>query len=357
MAKDYYAVLGVGRDATPEEIKKAYKEAALRHHPDRNPGNPDAEERFKEVTEAYQVLSDTDKRSRYDSFGVGEAGIPPVTLDIDDVLDIFQGVFGFGGGGRRRRRMRKGADVRLAVPITFEESYLGGRRKVAYRSRAACDACSGSGSAPGSRQRTCPSCEGRGEVAYSQGFLMLSRLCTRCHGRGAVAVDPCRECGGEGARTIEREIDLAVMPGVMDCQEHRIGARGEPSEGQGPAGDLVVVFQVGEGGRFRRDGIHLVTDVDVPFFRAALGGEVDVILPGGRVVTVRIKPGTQHGQIVRARGWGFAGVGGLHGDLLARMRVTVPRDLTDRQKELLEMYAGEAAQDPSIWDRVKDAFK
>jgi molecular chaperone DnaJ len=359
MAGDPYEILGVRRDATPEEIKKAYKEAALRHHPDRNPGDPAAEERFKQVTAAYQILSDPEKKRSYDTFGSAEVGgMPPINLDIDDVLDIFQGVFGFGGGGKRRRRARRGADVRLGVEITLEESYLGGRRRVTYRSRAVCETCRGTGGTQGSSMRPCPSCGGEGEVLYNQGFLMLKRLCTRCHGKGRVPTSPCGDCAGEGGRTAERQIEIVVPPGVMDGQEHRVAGRGEPSDGDGPPGDLVVAFRVRPDPRFERDGIHLVSEVEVPYHRAALGGDVDVTLPGGRVVTVKLKPGTQHGAIVRSRGWGFAGVGGLHGDLMVRIRLAVPKELTERQRALLELLAEEGSGgDPSIWDKVKDVFK
>jgi molecular chaperone DnaJ len=358
MGKDYYAVLGVESDATPEQIKKAYKEAALRYHPDRNPDDPEAEESFKQVTEAYQVLSDAERRGRYDTFGSEGFPAPEINLDLDDVLDIFQGVFGIGGGGKRRRRRRRGADVRLGVEISFEESYLGGRRKVTYRSRAACETCSGTGAEPGSAMRPCPSCGGEGEVTYNQGFLMLKRLCGRCHGRGRVPVDGCRECSGEGAVSKERELDLRIMPGVIDGQEHRVQGRGEPSEGDGPPGDLVVVYKVVEDPRFQREGIHLVREIEVPFYRAALGGELDVEIPGDKTVTIRLKPGTQHGQIVRSRGWGFSGLGGLHGDLLVRIQVTIPERLSEKQEALLELFAEESAGgDPSIWERVKDVFK
>jgi molecular chaperone DnaJ len=358
MATDYYAVLGVDRDATPEQIKKAYKEAALRYHPDRNPGDEEAEERFKEVSAAYQVLSDPEKRSRYDTFGSEGARMPEVNLDVDDVLDIFQSVFGIGGGGRKRRKRRRGPDVRLNVKISFEESYLGGRRKVSYRSLAACESCSGTGAAPGSDMRPCPSCGGQGEVMYNQGLLMLKRLCTRCRGTGRVAVDRCPTCGGEGASTAERELDLVIMPGVVDGQEQRIPGRGEPSQGQGRPGDLVVVFQVEDDERWEREGIHLVSQIDVPFYTAALGGEIEVGIPGGKLVTIKLKPGVQHGKIVRARGWGFSGSGGLHGDLLVRIAVTIPRDLNEKQQALLELFAEESAGgDASLWERVKDVFK
>jgi molecular chaperone DnaJ len=359
MSTDYYEVLGVRRDATPEEIKKAYKEAALRYHPDRNPDDPEAEEKFKEVTQAWQVLSDDEKRRNYDTFGSeGVQGMPNIHLDMDDVMDIFQGVFGFGGGGKRRRQRRKGPDVRLGLTISFEESYLGGRRKVTYRSRAVCETCSGTGGEPGSDMKPCPSCGGEGEVMYNQGFLMLKRLCTRCRGRGRVAARTCSSCAGDGARSAERELQLDVVPGIMDGQEYRIPGKGEPSEGQGPPGDLVIVYRVERDERFGREGIHLIREMEVPFHRAALGGELDVELPGGRVVTVKLKTGTQHGSIVRARGWGFASVGGLHGDLLVRVKVTVPRELTEKQRALLELLAEESAGgDASLWEKVKDVFK
>ncbi len=361
MGKDYYGILGVDRGASKEQVKKAYKEAALRYHPDRNPGNPEAEEKFKELTQAYHVLSDDEKRQRYDTFGTDDPrGFDPgaVQLDLDDVLDVFSGVFGVEMGGRRRRQKRRGADVQLSVQITFEESYLGGRRKVTYRSNAVCETCQGVGAKPGSGYRSCPSCGGEGDVLYNQGFLHLRRPCSRCRGRGKVPVDVCTDCAGTGGRDMERTLELDTPPGVMDKAMVRIPGRGEPSSGDGPPGDLVVVYRVAADPTFRREGAHLVTDIDVPFFRAALGGEVDIALPGGRVVTVKIKPGTQHGTIVKARGWGFGTGGGHHGDLLTRIGVTIPKDLSEKQRSLLTLFASEPdAGDPSLWDRVRDAIK
>jgi molecular chaperone DnaJ len=361
MAKDYYAILGVERDVGEAQLKRAYKEAALRYHPDRNPGDPEAEERFKEVTEAYQILSDPRRRQHYDAFGTDDPrGVDPgfVQLDMDDVMDIFQSVFGFGGGGARRRRRRKGADVRLGVTIPFEESYLGGRREVSYRSLATCDACGGVGARAGSDYRPCPSCGGQGEVLYNQGFLQVKRLCSRCRGRGRVPAAPCPECGGSGGREKERTLELEIPPGVMDGAMVRVPGRGEPSRGEGSPGDLVVVYRVEPDPEFTREGAHLVTEMEVPFYRAALGGELDVTLPGGRVVTVKIKGGTQHGAIIKARGWGFNTGGGHHGDLLVRLNVTIPRELSEEQKTLLELFASEAGGgDPTLWDRVRDALK
>lgn len=362
MASDYYAILGVDRDVSQEQLKKAYKEAALKYHPDRNPDDPEAEERFKEVTQAYQVLSDPERRARYDTFGTDDArGFDPqgVQLDMDDVLDIFQGVFGFGGGGRKRRRKRRGADVRLVVPVSFEESYLGGKRKVTYESKAVCEKCNGVGARPGSDYRPCPSCGGEGEVLYNQGILQVKRLCNRCRGRGRFPRDPCPDCDGSGASEGEHSLELETPPGVMDGAMLRIPGKGEPSQGDGPAGDLVVVYRVKQDEQFRREGAHLVTEIEIPFYRAALGGEHDVTLPGGRVVTVKIKTGTQHGTIIKARGWGFNTGGGHHGDLLAKVGVTIPRELTEEQRKLLELFAMEAGAsgDQSLWDRVREALK
>ena len=349
MAKrDYYEILGVSQNASESDIKKAYRRLAMKYHPDRNTGDADAEVRFKEAKEAYEVLSDGQKRAAYDQFG--HAGMDPSAGGGGrggfggggaDFSDIFSDVFGdiFGGGRGGGGRAFRGADLRYRMEISLEEAVEGVERDIRIPTQVRCEACDGSGAAPGSTPETCPTCHGHGDVRVQQGFFSIQQTCPRCSGTGEVIADPCVQCGGNGTVPDQKTLNVRIPAGVDTGDRIRLSGEGEPGEQGGPAGDLYVEVAVKPHPIFTRDGSDLRCEIPLAFTTAALGGEIEVPTLDGRV-TLRVPSGTQSGKVFRIRGKGVKPVrGGAQGDLLCRVSVETPVNLTGRQKELLEELA------------------
>jgi molecular chaperone DnaJ len=363
-------VLGVSRTVTEQELKSSYRKLALQYHPDRNPNNPDAEEKFKEVSEAYGVLADSEKRAVYDRFGHAGLGGGPAAGGIDptvfqDFGDIFGEFFGFGdifgGGGRRRSRVQRGADLREDLTLEFEESFFGKETKVTVRRHEACEECRGSGAAPGKGPTSCRSCQGRGQVRYQQGFFSIARTCPTCQGSGSVITDPCVKCKGEGRLLRLRTVDAKIPAGVEDGTRIRFAGGGEVGQFGGPAGDLYVVLHVKEHQFFARDGNDLHCVVPISVAQAAMGAEIRVPTMDGEH-NLKIPEGTQPGTTFRVRNKGVPVLNGHgKGDLYVEVRVQVPGKLNKRQKELLQELdlLSKVDNQPllrSLLGKVKDIF-
>jgi molecular chaperone DnaJ len=369
--RDYYEVLGVARSATPEEIKKAYRRAAMDWHPDRNPHRTgEAEERFKELTEAYSVLIDAEKRAAYDRYGhAGLGGRPFTGFDesiFADFSDIFGDFFGFedlfGGGRRQRRRARRGRDLRYDLHLSFAEAARGAETRVKIPRRETCPSCSGSGAKQGSGPSTCNACHGSGQLRYQQGFFTVSRTCPQCQGTGQVIKDPCLECHGEGQVRRERTIEIKIPAGVDTGLRLRIAGEGDAGTQGGPPGDLYVVLQVDEHPFFERRNADLFCSVPVTFPQATLGAKIEVPTLDGPQ-SVKIPAGTQTGTVFRMRGKGLPRLNsGGHGDLYVEVRVAVPRHLSRAQKRLIEDLAktlpaeNRPTEKTGFFDKVKDIF-
>jgi molecular chaperone DnaJ len=379
--RDYYEILGIGRTASDSEIKSAYRKLAMKYHPDRNPGDKAAEDKFKEAAEAYAVLADAEKRSLYDRFGhagvssaagAGAGFDPSVFTGFEDILGGLGDIFGFGdlfGGARRRGGPQRGADLRYDLEITFEESARGTETTIQIPRQEACETCHGSGAAAGSSPTTCPQCHGQGQVRFQQGFFTVARTCPQCRGAGKVVTNPCNTCRGAGRVTKERKITVKIPAGIATGQQLRLQGEGEGGSGGGPAGHLFVVVHVQEHEFFRRDGMNLFCEIPVNFTTLALGGEIQVPTLDGSE-GVKVPDGTQTGTTLRLRGKGMPDVNGRgRGDLFATVQVQTPRKLTKEQRHLLEQLekalpkekfeprARDQEQDErNLFDRVKDMF-
>jgi molecular chaperone DnaJ len=369
--RDYYEILGVQRGATEQEIKSAYRKLALQFHPDRNPNNPDAEEKFKECSEAYAILADAEKREMYNRFGhagVG-AGVPGGGFDasvFQDFGDIFGEFFGFGdlfGGGRSggRTRAQRGADLREDIAIEFEEAAFGVEKQITYRKHELCEKCNGSGSAQGKAPASCRTCGGRGQVRYQQGFFSIARTCSTCHGAGSVISDPCTNCRGEGRVVQQKTIDAKIPAGVEDGTRIRFTGVGEAGVHGGPPGDLYLVLRVKQHAFFERQGNDLYCVVPISYTQAAVGTEIQVPTLEGEQ-TLKIPEGTQSGTVLKLRGKGVPVLNGHgKGNLFVEVRVQTPTKLTKRQRELLQELQGisqveNKPQRTSILDKMKDIF-
>jgi molecular chaperone DnaJ len=363
--RDYYEVLGVPRNASEQEIKSAYRRLALKHHPDRNPGDTHAEERFKEAAEAYGVLGDPDKRRRYDAYGHagvgGAAGAgfdPTIFADFGDILGDF---FGFGDAFGRRRGPRRGADLRYNLDLSFEEAAFGTEAQIKIPRAERCETCSGTGAAAGTEPVTCPTCRGAGQVTFQQGFFSVARSCGQCRGSGRIVAKPCPACGGEGQRRVEKTLQIKIPAGVDGDSQLRISGEGESGGLGGPAGDLYVVLRVAEHAFFKRDGTHLVCEMPIGVAQAALGATIEVpTLDGGRA-KLNVPDGTQSGTVLKLKGQGVPALGGRgRGDLHVLVRVVVPRHLTSEQRKLFEQLVKTLPvpdlkdKDKSLLDRMKD---
>ena len=365
--RDYYELLGVSRGASEEEIKKAYRKLALKYHPDRNPGDTQAEEKFKGISEAYQVLTDPEKRAQYDQFGhaaFGDGGPFRGGFDFSSGFeDIFGDIFGefFGTGPSRRRGRTRGEDFRYNLNISFEEAAFGTEKKIKIPRQGPCDTCHGSGSKPGSSPRTCPTCRGKGQVSFQQGFFNVSRTCNQCQGQGTIITDPCGSCGGIGRVRKFHTISVKIPPGVDTGSRLKLRGEGEGGIAGGPPGDLYVVIQVEPHPLFIRDGLDIICEVPISFVQAALGSEIDVPTLEGKV-KIKIPPATQSGKVLRLKGKGVRDVQGYHqGDQHVRVVVETPTHLTPRQKDLLKEFAtlgGEEVHPLSkgFFDKVKQIF-
>ena len=363
--RDYYETLGVHRNASDAEIKKAFRRLAMKHHPDKNPGDHEASDKFKEAAEAYEVLSDAERRARYDQFGfAGVEGAGAGGFGARDFSDIFGDIFGdfFGSAaGYGRSRAMRGADLRYNMTIAFEDAAFGKDTAIKIPKVEVCPTCGGSGSRPGREPKLCRECRGTGQVRIQQGFFSISRTCGACGGEGRVITDPCQEC--RGRKYVEREKTLSVKmpPGVETGSRLRLAGEGEPGAGGGPPGDLYIVISVREHPLFARDGDDIVCEVPISFVTAALGGEIDVPTLKERA-SLRIPPGTQTGKVFKLKGKGIPSLKGYGiGDELVRVFVETPTRLTARQKELLaefERLSAEGAHPiaASFWEKVKEIF-
>jgi molecular chaperone DnaJ len=342
--KDLYDVLGVSRTASQEELKKAYRKLVREHHPDKNPGNVEAEERFKEIQGAYDVLSDPEKRKQYDAFGSADGrvgGFPGgganVDFDFGDLSDLFGG-FGdiFGRGRAARQPSGRGADVRVEVNVSFDDALRGLETQIPVEAEAACRECGGSGAQPGTAPIICPECRGRGVVTESQGLFGLSHTCPRCHGAGTVIEKPCPRCHGSGRERRTRRYKVKIPAGVKDGTQIRLKGKGEPGYGGGPPGDLIVITRVAESGLYKRRGSDLEVEVPVTFADAALGSKVEVPTPEGPV-SLKVPAGSESGKLLRIKGRGAPKLKGSgKGDVLARLKISVPRKPSKKERELLE---------------------
>lgn len=373
--RDYYEILGVSKTCTEAELKSAYRKLALRHHPDRNPGDAQAEDQFKEAAEAYSVLADAEKRARYDRFGhagvggaAGGAGFDPSTFsEFGDLGDILGGMFGFGGG--RRRGPQRGADLRYDLEITFEEAARGTETTIQIPRQERCETCQGSGAAPGSSPTTCAQCKGQGQVRYQQGVFTVARPCPACRGAGQTISKPCKTCRGAGRTTEERKITVKIPAGIDTGQQLRLQSEGEAGAAGGPSGHLYVAVHVQPHAFFRRDGLSLFCEIRVNFTTLALGGEVLVPTLDGEE-TMAVPEGTQTGTTLRLKGKGMPDVGGRgRGDLFATVQAQTPKKLTREQRKLLQQLAdvlpkdkfeprehGAEQDERNLFDRVKDMF-
>jgi len=378
--RDYYEVLGVGREATEQEIKSAYRKLALKYHPDRNPDNKQAEDRFKEAAEAYAVLADAEKRGMYDRFGhagvtgagagAGAGFDPTIFADFSDIFAGLGDVFGFGdifGSRRRRGGPQRGSDLRYDLEITFEESARGAETTIQIPREETCETCTGSGAAPGTTAETCSQCRGSGQLRYQQGFLTVARPCPNCRGTGKTIAKPCTACRGAGRIGRERKLTVKIPAGIATGQRLRLYGEGEHGSAGGPAGDLYVVVHVQEHSFFHREEDDLYCELPIAFPTLALGGSVKVPTLDGRE-DLQIPSGTQPGARFKLRGRGMPNVSGRGtGDLYVIARVSVPKKLNKEQKQLLEELArtlpseqdGTADSeegDKPFFERVKDIF-
>jgi molecular chaperone DnaJ len=337
VARDYYEVLGVARDATEADLKKAYRQLAMRYHPDRNPGDAAAEGRFKEVNEAYAVLSDADKRAQYDRFGTVAPGATGFDTGFGSLFeDIFEGFFAGGGRARQRSRAARGEDLQYELKITLEEAASGVETRLQVPRAEACEACGASGVESGGRRETCPTCQGRGEVRLSQGFLTVSRPCPRCGGQGQIITNPCKTCRGEGRVRRERILQVKIPAGIEDGMQMRVGGEGGAGARGGPAGDLYVVVRVQEHPVFVRRDADLYAEVRLTFPQLALGAEVEVPILGG-TATLKVPPGTQPHAVLRLRGKGMPALRGRRpGDACYQVVLQVPQKLTAKQRAAIE---------------------
>lgn len=374
--RDYYAVLGVNRDASEDDIRKSYRKLAMKHHPDRNQGDKAAEEKFKEAKEAYEILTDAKKRAAYDQFGHagvdpsagfggGARGAGPEGFGgfADAFGDIFGEIFGQGRGGGGNGVFR-GADLRYNLELTLEEAARGTEARIRIPAMEGCETCHGSGAKPGTSSKPCPSCQGRGQVRVSQGFFSIQQTCPKCHGSGRIIPDPCRDCGGAGRVKKQKTLEVKIPAGIDEGMRLRHAGHGEPGVNGGPPGDLYVEIHIRKHAVFERDHDDLHCEMPISITTAALGGEIEIPTLEG-MARLKIPAETQSGKVFRLRGKGIKNVRShAHGDLMCHVVVETPVSLTDRQKELLrefeEISSGNADRhNPKAkgWmDKVRDFF-
>ncbi len=369
--RDYYEVLGLNKDAPEAEIKKAYRKLAMKHHPDRNPDSKDGEEKFKEAKEAYEILTDPEKRRAYDAYG--HAGVNPQMGAgpgqegfggfAEAFGDIFSDIFG-GGQGRGRASVFRGADLRYNLEVSLEQAARGSETKIRIPTMETCETCKGSGAKPGTHPKTCDTCHGAGTVRLSQGFFSIQQTCPTCHGTGKTVTDPCATCRGAGRLKKHKTLAVKIPSGVDEGDRIRLSGEGEAGVNGGPAGDLYVVIHLKAHGVFQRDGDDLHCEMPISFTQAALGGEIDIPTLDGSA-KIKVPPETQTGQVFRLRGKGIKGVRSSYpGDLLCEVVVETPVRLTERQRELLRELEDINTKDAnrhnprakSFMDKVREFF-
>ncbi|MEH6649135.1 MAG: molecular chaperone DnaJ [Motiliproteus sp.] len=369
--RDYYEVLGVSRDAADRDIKKAYRRLAMKHHPDRNPDDKASEDKFKEANEAYEILSDAQKKAAYDQYG--HAGVDPNMRGgggqgaggFGDVFgDVFGDIFGGQGGGRGRSRVQRGADLRYNMELDLEDAVRGVEKKIRIPTLVGCNTCDGSGAKAGTKPKPCGTCGGVGQVRMQQGFFSVQQTCPACHGEGSIVSDPCTDCRGRGRTEETKTLSVKIPPGVDTGDRIRLAGEGEAGTHGGPAGDLFVQVAVRKHSIFERDGRNLYCEVPVSFVDATLGGEIDVPTLDGRV-KLKVPAESQTGKMFRLRGRGVPPVrGGATGDLMCRILIETPVSLNSRQKELLrefqstldEKYEKHSPKKTNFFDGVKKFF-
>jgi molecular chaperone DnaJ len=371
--RDFYEILGVNRDASDDEIKKAYRKLAMKYHPDRNPDNPKAEEHFKEAKEAYEILSDSQKRAAYDQFG--HAGVDPQAGmgggfgGGGGFSDAFGGIFdeifgGRGGGGGGRSNIYRGADLRYNMEISLEQAAHGTETKIRIPTMEECEVCHGSGAKPGTQPKTCPTCNGSGQVRLQQGFFSIQQTCPKCHGTGKFVADPCKNCSGAGRVKQHKTLSVKIPAGVDEGDRIRLSGEGEHGVNGGPPGDLYVQIHLKQHAVFTRDHNDLHCEMPISFTTAALGGDIEIPTLDG-AASIKIPAETQSGRVFRLRGKGIKGVRShTHGDLMCHVVVETPVSLTDRQKELLreleessrDNNARHNPRSKSWMDKVKEFF-
>ena len=370
--RDYYEVLGVAKGASQDDIKKSYRKLAKESHPDLHPNDKEAENRFKELNEANEVLSDTEKRARYDQFGLdgpqmggggfGGQGFDP--SQMGGFESIFDQLFGGGGmgGARSRNAPQQGNDLRFSLRITFEEAAKGAKKAFSFTRNENCDICKGSGAKPGTQPETCPTCNGSGQVRSGGGFMVSVRPCATCHGTGKITKDPCTSCSGSGHKKHKRTANVNIPAGIDNGQVVVLQGQGEPGLNGGPSGDLQIVISVAPHKLFKRDGMNLYMDMPISFTQAALGAELEIPTLDGKVQQ-KIPEGTQPDTSFRIKGEGVPRLRtNVKGDLVVTVRIEVPKSLNDKQKELLrefeEMNKGkDSDRQKSFKDKVKDIFQ
>ena len=365
--RDFYEVLSVGREASQEEIKKAYRKLALKYHPDRNPGNKESEDLFKEASAAYQILGDPERRAQYDRFGhaafeqQGGFGGFDFSAGFEDLFgDIFGDFFG-GGRGRSRGRARRGDDLRYDLEITFEEAAFGTEKKLSIPRWKGCEKCEGKGTKSGTAPKTCPSCRGSGQIRFQQGFFSIAKTCSQCSGAGSVIADPCAACGGSGRVRVTQQLSVKIPAGVDTGSRLKLRGEGEAGSLGGPSGDLYVVIGVAEHSIFSRQGKDVICEIPVSFTQLALGSEIEVPTLEEKA-KLKIPAGTQTGTVFRLKERGIADLQGYaRGDQLVRVHVEIPKKLTAQQRELLEEYARNGGEEVSplgkgFLDRVREMF-
>lgn len=365
---DYYEVLSVSRSASEEEIKKAYRRLAMKYHPDRNPGDKTAEEHFKEASEAYQVLSDPERRAQYDRFGHAAfeqgAGFGGFDFSAAGFEDVFSDIFGdfFGTGrGRGRTRARRGEDLRYDLEISFEEAMRATERVINVPRLAACDACNGKGTKDGTARATCAACHGSGQLRFQQGFFTIAKTCGQCNGQGTVIKDPCRSCAGSGVMQKTQSLSIKIPAGVDTGSRLKLRGEGESGRNGGPPGDLYIVINVREHALFTRHDNDIICEVPISFPQAALGAEIEVPTLEGKI-KMKVPHGTQSGAVLKLKGKGAPDLHGRgRGDELVRVIVETPRKLTHRQRELLEEFARNSGEEVNplskgFLDKVKEMF-